>query len=164
MTASVRAAIRELDAELPFFQVRTMEEVVSTSMATPRSLAWLLTGFALSGLLLAAIGVFGVLSHAVSQRTQEIGVRMAVGASPADVLLMIVREGLAQVALGLVLGLGLTWATSQLLSGLLFGVTATSPVPYLIVASVLTVTAIVAALAPARRAMRIDPATALRAD
>lgn len=89
---------------------------------------------------------------------------MAVGASPAAMLLMIVREGLTQVGLGLVLGLALTWATSRLLSGLLFGVTAASPLPYLIVTSVLTVVAVVAALAPARRAMRIDPAIALRAD
>jgi putative ABC transport system permease protein len=164
LSSSIRAAIRELDAELPFFQVRLMEDVVSTSMATPRSLAWLLSGFAIVGLMLAAIGVFGVLSHAVSQRTQEIGVRMAVGASPAGVLAMIVRDALTQVGLGLVLGLGLTWMTSQLLSGLLFGVSTTSPMPYLIVAAVLVGAALIAALAPARRAMRIDPAIALRAE
>lgn len=164
VAASVRAAVRELDAELPFFQVRSMDDIVTASMATPRSLAWLLSGFALSALLLAAIGVFGVLSHAVSQRTEEIGVRMAVGATPGAVLAMIVREGLVQVGLGLLVGLALTWATSQLLSGLLFGVTAASPVPYLVVASVLVVVALAAALVPARRAMRIDPAVALRGD
>jgi putative ABC transport system permease protein len=164
LATAIRAAIQAVDPQLPFFQVRTMDEVVSASMATPRSLAWLLSGFALSGLLLAAIGVFGVLSHAVGQRTQEIGVRMAIGASPSGVLAMILREGLTQVGLGLLLGLVLSWGTSRLLAGLLFGVTASSPLPYVVVAAILTLVALVAALAPARRAMRIDPAVALRAD
>ena len=164
MVSTLRAAIRQLDAELPFYQVRTMEQVVDASMATPRSLAWLLAGFAVSGLLLAAIGLFGVLSHAVSQRTQEIGVRLAVGASPTRVLNMILKEGLIQVGLGLALGVGLAVATSRLLSGLLFGVTITTPAPYIVVAALLLATAVVACLAPARRAMRIDPATALRGE
>jgi putative ABC transport system permease protein len=161
---TLRAAIRQLDAELPFYQVRTMEEVVDASMATPRSLAWLLSGFALSGLLLAAIGVFGVLSHAVSQRTQEIGVRVAVGASPGQVLRMIFKEGFVQVGLGLVIGVVLAGATSRLLSGLLFGITIATPMPYVVVAVLLLVTAAAACFAPARRAMRIDPATALRGE
>jgi putative ABC transport system permease protein len=161
---TLRAAIRKLDAELPFYQVRTMEEVVDASMATPRSLAWLLSGFALSGLLLAAIGVFGVLSHAVSQRTQEIGVRVAVGASPGQVLRMIFKEGFVQVGLGLVIGIVLAGATSRLLSGLLFGITIATPMPYVVVAVLLLLTAAAACFAPARRAMRIDPATALRGE
>ena len=160
----IRAAIRQLDAGLPFYQVRTMEEVVDASMATPRSLAWLLSGFALSGLLLAAIGVFGVLSHAVSQRTQEIGVRVAVGASPGQVLRMIFKEGFVQVGLGLVIGVVLAGATSRLLSGLLFGVTIATPAPYVVVAVLLLLTAAAACFAPARRAMRIDAATALRGE
>ena len=161
---TLRSAIRQLDAELPFYQVRTMEEVVDASMATPRSLAWLLSGFAVSGLLLAAIGVFGVLSHAVSQRTQEIGVRLAVGASPGQVLRMIFKEGFAQVGLGLAIGVVLAVATSRLLSGLLFGVTVTTLMPYIVVAVLLLSAAGAACLAPARRAMRIDPATALRGE
>jgi putative ABC transport system permease protein len=162
--ASIERVVRQLDAEMPFYQVRTMEQVVDASMATPRSLAWLLSGFAISGLLLAAIGVFGVLSHAVSQRTQEIGVRMAIGASPPQMLRMIVREGMLQVGLGLLLGLGLAWSTSRLLSGLLFGVTTSTLTPYLVVAALLLVVALAACLAPARRAMRIDPALALRGE
>ena len=126
----LRRVVRRLDAEMPFYQVRTMEQVVDASVATPRSLAWLLSGFAISGFLLAAIGVFGVLSHAVSQRTQEIGVRMAIGASPAQMLGMILREGMLQVGLGLLLGLALAWSTSRLLSGLLFGVTTRRLTPY----------------------------------
>jgi predicted permease len=161
---SLRAVIRSLDAEMPFYQVRTMEQVVDASTATPRSLAWLLSGFAVSGLLLAAIGVFGVLSFAVSQRTQEIGVRMAIGASPSQMLGMILSEGLIQVALGLALGVALALATSRLLSGLLFGVTVNTPMPYVLVAGLLIAVAAVACLAPARRAMRIDPAVAIRGE
>jgi predicted permease len=161
---ALRSAIRRLDPELPFYQVRTMEQVVDASVATPRSLAWLLSMFAISGLVLAAIGVFGVLSHAVSQRTQEIGVRMAIGASPVQMLRMILGEGLTQVGLGLVLGAAIAIGTSRLLAGLLYGVSATSPGPYAIVSVVLVAVAVVACLAPARRAMRIDPAVALRGD
>jgi ABC-type antimicrobial peptide transport system permease subunit len=164
VAASVGAIVRRLDAEMPFYQVRTMEQVVDASVATPRSLAWLLSSFAISGLLLAAIGVFGVLSHAVSQRTQEIGVRMAIGASPSHMLGMILREGLLQVGLGLVVGLILAWGTSRLLSGLLFGVTTSTPAPYAMVSVLLLSVAVIACLAPARRAMRIDPAVALRGE
>jgi putative ABC transport system permease protein len=162
--SGLRAMIRRIDSEMPFYQVRTMEQVVAASVATPRSLAWLLSGFAASGLLLAAIGVFGVLSHAVSQRTQEIGVRVAVGASPQQVLIMVLREGLAQVVMGLLLGIALAAATSRLLSGLLYGVTVATPLPYVLVSVLLLASALTACLAPARRAMRIDPAVALRGD
>lgn len=164
VTSDLRAMIRRIDSEMPFYQVRTMEQVVSASVATPRSLAWLLSGFAASGLLLAAIGVFGVLSHAVSQRTQEIGVRVAVGASPQQVLTMVLREGLAQVGIGLILGMALAAATSRLLSGLLFGVTTAAVLPYVVVSVLLLASALLACFAPARRAMRIDPAVALRGD
>jgi putative ABC transport system permease protein len=164
LLSSLRGAVRGLDSEMPFYQVRTMEQVVDASVATPRALAWLLSAFALSGLLLAAIGVFGVLSHAVSQRTQEIGVRMAIGASPGQMLAMILGEGLLQVGMGIGVGLALAWGTSRLLSGLLFGVTASTPLPYVVVSVLLVVVAVAACLAPARRAMRIDPAVALRGD
>jgi predicted permease len=164
MATQIRGIVRRLDSEMPFYQVRTMNQIVESSMATPRSLAWLLSGFAASGLLLAAIGVFGVLSHAVSQRTQEIGVRMAVGATPQQMLRMVVGEGLVQVSFGLLVGLGLALATSQLLGGLLFGVTTGSPVPYVVVAALLVSVVLLACLAPARRAMRIDPAVAIRGE
>jgi putative ABC transport system permease protein len=130
MANHIRGIVRRLDSEMPFYQVRTMNQIVESSVATPRSLAWLLSGFAASGLLLAAIGVFGVLSHAVSQRTREIGVRVAIGASPAQMLRMVIGEGLLQVSLGLLLGLGLALATSQLLS---------APIPYVVVAALAAV-------------------------
>src|SRR5262245_42043647 len=115
---AIRGAVRRLDPEIALFQVRTMEQVMDAAVATPRSIAWLLSTFASTALMLAAIGVFGVMSHAVSQRTREIGVRMAIGASPNRMLGSILGEGLAQVGLGLVAGALLSILTARLLSGL----------------------------------------------
>jgi putative ABC transport system permease protein len=161
---ALRDVVRRLDPEMPLFQVRSLEQVVDASVAAPRSMAWLLSAFAGAALMLAAIGVFGVMSHAVSQRTREIGVRMAIGASPRRVLGGILLEGLAQVAIGLVFGALLSLLTARLLAGLLFGVSALNVAPYLIVVALLGTVSLVACLVPARRAMQIDPATALRAD
>ena len=161
---ALREIVRRIDPEMPLFQVRTMAQVIDTSVAAPRSMAWLLSAFAFSALMLAAIGVFGVMSHSVSQRTREIGVRMAIGASPTRVLGGILGEGLAQVALGLVLGAVLSLLTARLLAGLLFGVSAVSIAPYLVVVGLLGTVSLIACLVPARRAMQIDPAVALRAD
>jgi putative ABC transport system permease protein len=160
----LREIVRRVDRDMPVFQVRTMSQVIDTSVAAPRAMAWLLSAFALSALMLAAIGVFGVMSHAVSQRTREIGVRMAVGASPYRVLGGILGEGLMQVGLGLVAGAVLSLLTARLLSGLLFGVSALSMTPYLIVVGLLGTVSLIACLVPARRAMQIDPVIALRSD
>jgi putative ABC transport system permease protein len=162
--SAIREIVRRMDPEMPLFQVRTMEQVVDSSVAAPRSMAWLLTGFAMAALLLAAVGVFGVMSHAVSQRTREIGVRMAIGASPHRMLRAILVEGLTQVGLGLVLGATLSLLTARLLAGLLYGVSALSLAPYVIVVAVLGTVSLMACLVPARRAMQIDPAVALRSD
>jgi ABC-type antimicrobial peptide transport system permease subunit len=161
---AIRAAVRRLDPDLALFQVRTMEQVVDTAVATPRSMAWLLSVFALAALMLAGIGVFGVMSHAVSQRTREIGVRMAIGASPYRMLGAILGEGLTQVGLGLAVGTLLSLLTARLLSGLLYGVSALSIAPYLLVVGLLGTVSLIACLVPARRAMQIDPAVALRAE
>ncbi len=163
-TPALREIVRRIDPDMPLFQVRTMAQVIDTSVAAPRSMAWLLSAFAVAALMLAAIGVFGVLSHSVSQRTREIGVRMAIGASPYRVLGGILGEGLAQVALGLVLGAVLSLLTARLLTGLLYGVSAVSITPYLVVVGLLATVSLIACLVPARRAMQIDPAVALRAD
>jgi ABC-type antimicrobial peptide transport system permease subunit len=162
--SAIRDVVRRIDPELALFRVQTMEQVVDNAVATPRSMAWLLSMFALSALMLAAIGVFGVMSHAVGQRTREIGVRMAIGASPDRVLKGILGEGMAQVGLGMVLGALLSLSTARLLGGLLFGVSALSVTPYLMVVALLGVVSLIACLLPARRAMQIDPAVALRAD
>jgi putative ABC transport system permease protein len=163
-TPALREIVRRIDPEMPLFQVRTMAQVINTSVAAPRSMAWLLSAFAVAALMLAAIGVFGVMSHSVSQRTREIGLRMAIGASPYRVLGGILGEGLVQVALGLVLGAVLSLLTARLLAGLLFGVSAVSIAPYLVVVGLLGTVSLIACLVPARRAMQIDPAIALRAD
>ena len=160
----LREIVRRVDRDMPLFQVRTMAQVIDTSVSGPRAMAWLLSGFALSALMLAAIGVFGVMSHAVSQRTREIGLRMAVGASPHRVLGGILGEGLMQVAAGVLVGAVLSVLTARLLSGLLFGVSALSVTPYLIVVGLLGAVSVIACLVPARRAMQIDPAVALRSD
>jgi putative ABC transport system permease protein len=161
---AIRDAVRRIDPELALFRVRTMEQIVDAAIATPRSMAWLLSLFALAALMLAAIGVFGVMSHAVSERTREIGVRMAIGASPRRMLGAILGEGLAQVGLGLLAGALLSMLTARLLSGLLFGVTALTITPYLIVVALLGAVSVIACLVPARRAMRVDPAVALRGE
>ena len=163
-TPALREIVRRIDPDMPLFQVRTMAQVIDTSVAAPRSMAWLLSAFAVAALMLAAIGVFGVLSHSVSQRTREIGVRLAIGASPFRVLGGILGEGLAQVALGLVLGAVLSLLTARLLAGLLYGLSAVSITPYLVVVGLLGTVSLIACLVPARRAMQIDPAVALRAD
>lgn len=162
VVGGLRSAIGELDPEVPFYRVRTMAQIVDASVATPRSLAWLLSSFALTGLLLAAIGLFGVPSQAVTQRTHEIGVRIAVGATPLQVLWMVLGDGLVQLGLGLAAGVAIALGTARLLSGLLFGVTTASLTPYAAVAALLTMVTIAACLAPARRAMTVDPVTALR--
>ena len=141
-----------------------MEQVVDAAVATPRSMAWLLSVFAIAALMLAAIGVFGVMSHAVSQRTREIGVRMAIGASPNRMLGSILGEGLTQVGLGLIVGTALSLLTARLLAGLLFGVSALSITPYLIVVTRARRGVAGRMPVPARRAMRIDPAMALRTE
>jgi putative ABC transport system permease protein len=160
----LRSAIRDLDPEIPFYRVQTMEQIVDASVATPRALAWVLSSFALSGLLLAAIGVFGVLSQAVTQRTREIGVRIAVGATPAQVVLMILGEGLVQLGLGIAVGIAIALGTARLLAGLLFGITTATVTPYIAVVALLTIVTIAACLGPARRAMSVDPVTALRTE
>ena len=164
LATTIRRVMRHLDPDLAIFKVSTMEQIIDASVATPRSMAWLLSTFAIAALMLAAIGVFGVMSHAVGQRTREIGVRMAIGASPYRMLATILGEGLAQVGLGLVAGVILSSITARLLTGLLFGVSAVTIGPYVIVISLLAVVSLIACAIPARRAMRIEPASALRAD
>jgi len=162
--AALRSAISALDPQMPFYRVQTMEEILNASTATPRSLAWLLSGFSLSGLLLAAIGVFGVLSQAVTQRMPEFAVRIAMGATPGRVLRMVLGEGLVQVGIGIALGLGLALATARLLSGVLFGITTSELLPYVAVSTLLVGVTIVACLGPGLRAMSVDTVRSLRAE
>jgi putative ABC transport system permease protein len=124
----------------------------------------LLASFALVAVMLAAIGIYGLLAYVVTQRTAEIGVRLAMGATPRDVVGLFVREGAALTIVGVVAGLAGALAAARALTTLLFGVTATDPVTFIVVASVLMTVALAASYIPARRAARVDPMTALRAD
>ena len=158
----IRQAILEVDADTAIVGVDTLEEARSDSLTTPRVTAELIALFAGLALIIAATGVGGVLALMVSQRTQEIGIRMALGATPASVLRMIMGQGLGLVLAGLVIGLVGALALTRLMSTLLFGVTATDPVTFAGVALVFLCAALLACYVPARRATRIDPLIALR--
>lgn len=141
-----------------------MEQIVSDSVSRPRFSALLLGIFAATALLLAAVGVYSVISQLVGQRTQEFGVRMALGASPMDVGRLVIGFGVRLAAIGVILGIPAAFAFSRVLPGLLYGVNAANPVTYGVVSAVLTIVATLAAVLPARRATRVDPLLALRAE
>jgi predicted lysophospholipase L1 biosynthesis ABC-type transport system permease subunit len=160
----LHAAVRELDPNTPVSSVRLMTEIVAGSMATPRLASGLLGLFAVVALVLSAVGIYGVLAYVVGQRTQEIGIRMAIGAEPAAVRRLVLGQGLrmslAGVGLGTLAALGLT----RLLGSLLHEVRPHDPVTFLLVPLSLTAIALVASYLPARRATRIDPIAALRSE
>jgi predicted permease len=164
--ASVTSAIREqvfaIDKDLPLYNIATMDQLVSNSVAQPRLNLSLLVAFAVLALALAAVGVYGVMAYAVTQRTQEFGIRMALGASPADVLKQVVLDGGRLAALGLALGLIAALALTRLMASLLYGVNPSDPVSLGVAAALLAVVALAACYIPARRATRVDPLVALR--
>ena len=153
-----------IDPELPVSRVRTMEAFLADSVAQPRFTTLLLAGFACLAMVLALIGVYGVMSYAVSQRTREIGVRMALGANRYDVVWMIVRHGMALAAAGIGVGLVGAAAGTRLMEGLLFGVTATDRATFMVAAAALAVASLAATYLPALRAARVAPVTALRSE
>jgi predicted permease len=158
----VRERIRQLDAQLPVAAIRTMDDVVGTSIATPRLTGTVLTWFAGLALLLAGIGIYGVLSYVVNLRRQEIGIRLAIGASPAQVQRQILGSGVRLTLFGIAGGLLLAAAVTPFLEPLLHEVTPTDPLTFAAVAGVLFVVAVAASVVPAWRASRVDPLTALR--
>ena len=160
----LRQAVRDIDPALAVFQVQPMAEVLATSVATPRFSTVLLSTFAVVALLLAAVGLYGVISHAVSQRTREIGIRIALGATRTSVLHMIVGRGLALAAIGTLAGLVVSAAIVRLFAALLFGVSATNVTTYATSGLVLLAVGALASYVPARRAMRVDPVIALRTE
>ena len=164
LAASVRREVAAIDPQLPVYDVKTMEAAVYESMSGRRFALLLLGLFAAVALLLAAVGVYGVMSYGVVQRTKEIGIRMALGAAQETVLRLVVGDGMRLAAAGIVLGLGLAVALSRVLRGMLFGVSAFDPVAYAGLTVVLAGVALLASWLPARRAARVDPATALRAE
>ncbi len=162
MTNSIATVLRSMDPDMAMDQVRTMDQVVDESLASDRFITSLFAGFAGVALVLAAIGIYGVMSFAVAQRTQEIGVRMALGANARDVLGMVLREGMMLAGFGLVIGLSGTYFIGQTMKSVLFEVSAIDPLAVGGVALVLMVAALLACYLPARRATRVDAMVALR--
>ena len=162
--ATITRAVHAIDPELPVSRVRTMAEFQSASVAQPRFTALLLAGFALVAMLLALVGVYGVMAYVVSQRTREIGVRLALGAERQDVVWMVVRHGVVLAGIGIAIGLAGAAAGTRLMERLLFGVSATDPLTFLVAAVALGLASIAATCVPALRAARVAPVTALRCE
>jgi predicted permease len=158
----MRAALTELDPDVPMFSVRTMEQRVASAVVRPRVYLILLSLFAATAVLLAALGIYGVLMHAVAQRTREIGIRLALGARRGEVVGMVVRQAAVLAFAGLACGLVLAFGASRLIRSLLFGIEPSDAVTYAAVALTLLGIAVLASYLPARRASRIDPVRALR--
>ena len=158
----MRSQIQALDHNLAISNVQTIEEVLDQGLWAPRMAAALLTLFGGLALILAAIGVYGVLSYSVNQQTREIGIRMAMGAQTGSVLGLVVGQGMRLAAAGLILGLIVAFAAMRFLSSLLFGVSAHDPLTFGGVALILAVAAVLACYIPARRATKVDPIIALR--
>jgi putative ABC transport system permease protein len=162
MADAVRQQIWSVDKNAPIADVKTMDAVLSESVAAPRFRALLLGAFGALGLLLAMVGIFGVISYAVTQRTREIGVRMALGAQPRDVLQLVLGEGMLLAAIGIATGAAGALALTKLLQSLLYEIKPRDPATFVAVAIAVAAAAALACYIPARRAMRVDPIVALR--
>jgi putative ABC transport system permease protein len=162
LVPEITRQLHVLDPDMPFAEVQTIDEIVEQQTGGQRFTTVLLSLFAAAGLGLAAVGIYGVVSYLVSQRTQELAVRLAVGASPTNVLWLVLRQGLNMTLIGIVVGFVGAFAARQLTSGLLFGVSATDPVTFGGTAGFLLAVALVACAVPGSRAMRIHPVQALR--
>jgi putative ABC transport system permease protein len=164
LVAAVRAKIAEVDPNLPVTGVSSMEDVIGTSVAQPKLTMQFVAVFAGFALLLAVIGIYGVMAYSVTSRTQEMGIRLALGATPEDILRMVVGQGMRLTLLGVVIGVIASLALTRLLATLLFGVHATDPVIFSTAAILLVSAALVACYLPARRATRVDPIDVLRCE
>jgi predicted permease len=164
LVPALRAAVAGVDASVPLADIASAREVISRSVAGPRTTTLLLGAFALAAVLLGAIGIYGVMSHAVARRTRDIGIRMALGAQAERVLALTVGQGLTLVLSGVVLGLVGAIGATRLLRAMLFGVTPIDPVLYASVPCFFALVAIAATWGPARRAARIDPVIAIKSD
>jgi ABC-type antimicrobial peptide transport system permease subunit len=162
LEAQIRGAIQSLDPRLPMFGVTSMDQVLDASLASRRFSANLVAGFAALALLLASIGIYGLLAYMVAQRSREIGIRMALGARRDDILRMFLRKGGALASVGIVAGLVISASTASMMASLLYGVRPHDPAVFLIVPLLLLAVAVLASYFPARRATKVDPMFALR--
>ena len=164
LAGGIRSAVWRVDRDQPVWRVRTMDRVLTEARGGPKLTVWLMTSFAALALVLAAIGVYGVMSYAVARRTQEVGIRMALGARRNQVLVMVLREGMLTTVCALVIGLGVSAVATRLLASQLFGVSAMDPLTFATVPILLALVALAACYLPARRASHVDPIVALRAE
>ncbi|HEY6119220.1 MAG TPA: ABC transporter permease [Pyrinomonadaceae bacterium] len=162
LIAAVRQQIKAIDPDQPIYSIRTMDEIRAESVASERLNLTLLSIFAGIALVLAIVGIYGVMSYAVTQRTHEIGIRMAIGAQPADVFRMVLGQGMGLALVGVVLGLIGAFGLTRLMATMLFGVGATDPLTFASIAALLTAVALIACLIPGRRATKVDPVVSLR--
>jgi len=162
MAAAIKGQVAALDPTLPAANIQRLEETVSESVNQPRFTATLLGLFAAVALLLAAVGIYGVMAYSVAQRTQEIGIRMALGAHPGHIVTMVLRQGMGETALGVTAGLAAALALTGAIEKLLFKIEPTDPLTFAGVVAVLASSAFAACWIPARRATRVDPMVALR--
>jgi putative ABC transport system permease protein len=162
VTASLRQEISAVDSGLPLDQIETMEQLVSSSVGQPRFRTILLAAFSILALVIASVGIYGVMTYLVSQRIQEFGIRLAIGATPDDVLRLVLRQAAVLIAGGIGLGLLGSAVLARLIAGLLYGVSALDPLTFAAVAMILSALALLASYIPARRATRVDPLAALR--
>jgi len=162
LVAAARHEVRVLDKDLPLNDIRTLDEYIHSSVTPQRFITLLLTIFAAIALTLTAVGLHGVMAYSVTQRTHEIGIRMALGAQTGDVLKMVVKQGMLLTLVGIGIGLIGAVVLTRVIASLLYGVSATDPVTFVGVAALLTVVALFACYIPARRATKVDPMIALR--
>ena len=162
LVPSVRAALGSVDEKLPASDFQTLQQLVDQAVSPRRFVTVLLAGFSFLALILASVGIYGVISYSVHQRTNEIGIRIALGAQTPAVLKLILGQGVRLAAIGLAIGLGGAFALTRVLSSLLFGLQATDPFTFAGIALLLTSVALLACYIPARRATKVDPMVALR--
>ncbi len=162
LAPGIRAALQSVDPNLPATEFQLLEQIVSQTLSPRRFVVFLLGGFSLLALILASLGIYGVISYSVTQRTQEIGIRLALGAQTGDVLKLILGQGIKLTLIGVTFGLLAALAVTRLMANLLYGVSATDPLTFIFIALLLTAVALLACYIPARRAMKVDPMVALR--
>jgi putative ABC transport system permease protein len=162
LAGAMRAAVQAVDPDQPVYRISTMAQFFSAEVAVPRATMFLMGTLAVAALILAAVGIYGVMAYGVTQHTHEIGIRTALGATQRDVLRLVVGQGMTLTLIGVVIGLAGAFALTRLMTSLLFGVSATDPATFAIIALLLTGVALFACYIPARRATKVDPLAALR--